>query len=140
MRYHFKTHKEADSYWAQGIELKGCFTQGRTKQELNTNMQEALNFYLSEPEDSKVIFPRPKKKVRGKNIVAIEVEPKVAMDMLVRTMRLSHKLTQQKAATELGMHLYAFQRLESPKSANPRWTTLQKLLKVFPDFPVKLLL
>ena|ERR1700722_1292191 len=49
MLYHFKVHKEKDGYWAQGIELPGCFTQGKTLKELYSNMQEALNLYIEEP-------------------------------------------------------------------------------------------
>lgn len=51
MRYHFKVHKEKEGFWAECIELEGCVTQADTKEELNLNMQEALNLYLEEVED-----------------------------------------------------------------------------------------
>lgn len=52
MNYHFKIHKEGDGFWAECIELPGCFTQADTKEELLLNMQEALGLYLEEDAES----------------------------------------------------------------------------------------
>jgi hypothetical protein len=41
-------------------------------------MAEALNLYLDEPASSKVIVPLPSKAPRGKALVAIAVDPKIA--------------------------------------------------------------
>ena len=59
MKYHFKIHKEKDGFWAECLELPGCFTEGDTKEELFANMQDALNTYIEEPEDSKHLAPLP---------------------------------------------------------------------------------
>ncbi len=139
MHYHFKVHKERDGYWAQCVEIEGCITEASTKRALVDNMAEALNLILDEPPHSKHIFPFPRKTVRGQNIIKVQVEPKVAMAMLVRTSRLLSKLTQQQVADKMGVKLFAFQRLESAKSANPTWTTINKLIKALPDFPIELL-
>ncbi len=64
MKYHFKIHKEGSGYWAQGIELKGCITQGASFEELEINMRDALETYLDEPKDSKDIIPLPDSSVR----------------------------------------------------------------------------
>jgi len=61
LKYHFKIHKEEKGYWAECIEIPGCFTQGDTKQELKENMREALNTAVSEPDNSEEFGEHPKK-------------------------------------------------------------------------------
>ncbi|MFN0096674.1 MAG: type II toxin-antitoxin system HicB family antitoxin [Dehalococcoidia bacterium] len=39
-------HQEEDSYWASVVELPGCFSQGRTEEELRDNIREAIELYL----------------------------------------------------------------------------------------------
>lgn len=135
MKYHFKIHKEGKGYWAHCIEFNGCFTQGDSHQELLYNMSEALNLYLDEPMDSQVIFPLPDKKLRGRNIVEIKVEVKIAFCMLLRRLRLKHHLTQKEAAKKMGLkNIFSYQRLESSKTANPAITTLAKIKEIFPSF------
>ena len=138
MKYHFKVHKEAAGFWGECIELTGCVSQGDTLGELTRNLKEALNLYLDEPEKSQVISPLPKGSMRGRNILEIEVDPQIALSMLVRTERLKRKWTQKTAATELGIPLYSYQRLESSKTANPEWRTLIKLRKIFPGLNLNL--
>ena len=56
MKYHFKVHKEkAKGFWAEGIELRGCRSQGDTLDDLEDNLKEALELFLSEPAHSKLI-------------------------------------------------------------------------------------
>ena len=138
MKYHFKIHKEVGGFWGECIELKGCVSQGDTSGELVKNLKEALDLYLDEPEKSQVIFPMPKGHVKGRNLEVIEVDHQIALAMLVRTERLKRKWTQKTAATELGIPLYSYQRLESSKTANPEWRTLIKLRKVFPELNLNL--
>jgi antitoxin HicB len=133
MKYHFKVHKEKGGYWGECIELMGCVSQGKSKEELKKNLKEALDLYLDEPEDSTVAFPLPGRRVKGKDIVEIEVDPQIAIACLVRSERLKRKWTQKTAAKELGMPLYSYQRLEHSKTANPEWKTLIKLRRVFPS-------
>jgi antitoxin HicB len=119
------------------LELDGCVTQGDTKAELDYNMREALNLHLSEPDDSDVIFPFPKKTVRGRGIVQVEVEPGVAFALILRTMRLKHGMTQKEAAKLLGFKsLFSYQRLDNPENANPELATLVKVKRAFPEFSV----
>lgn len=134
MEYHFKVHKNKKGFWAQCLELKGCVTQGDNIKELSDNMEEVLNLYLDEPEDSQIVFPLPKKKVRGKNIVKVTVNPKIALSSCIRRARVGNQLTQKKVATMLGFkHIYNYQRLESSKKANPEFLTLIRLKKIFPQ-------
>ncbi len=133
MKYHFKVHKEGRGYWGECIELKGCLSQGGNSVALRKNLSEALNLYLDEPEDSKLILPLPRRKVSGKNIVEIGVDPQIALAFLVRTQRLKKKWTQKVAAEQVGIPLYSYQKLECSRTANPEWKTLIKLRRVFPQ-------
>jgi antitoxin HicB len=137
MFYHFKVHKEGNTSWAQGVELEGCFTQGETQEELLKNLHEALNLHLDEPENSNAVFPEPREKLKGRNIIVVPVDPKIAFAMQVRQSRLRHKLTQKEAAKSLGMKsVYSYQRLESSKTANPEFGTLMRICEAFPEFSV----
>jgi antitoxin HicB len=137
MKYHFKIHKEESGFWAECLELKGCRTQGDTAEELDYNMKEVLNLYLSEPPESKLIFPLPKKHVRGSGIVQVPVEPGVAFAFHLRRLRLKRGLTQKEAAKRLGFkNLFSYQRLESPKNANPALDTIAKVMRLFPELSV----
>lgn len=136
MRYHFKVHKEGKGYWAECVELDGCRTQGSTLSELRENMKEALDLYLSEPADSKEIFPPPKKKPRGANIEPVKVSAQVAFAMSLRQARVARKITQKKAATLLGFNnVWSYQKLET-KTANPRIDTIDKVKEVFPELEI----
>lgn len=132
MKYHFKIHKTADGYWGECVELKGCLSQGKTREALRRNLREALNLYLDEPEDSQVLFPLPRRRVTGRLIEAIRVDPHIALAFLVRRERLQRQWTQKQTAEQLGMPLYSYQRLESSTTANPEWKTLIRLCALFP--------
>ncbi|MBL6991907.1 MAG: type II toxin-antitoxin system HicB family antitoxin [Bacteriovoracaceae bacterium] len=141
MKYHFKIHKEKDGFWAECLELKGCSTQADSKDELYKNMQESLNLYLDEPEDSKIDFPLPKLKVKKQaNVVDIQVDPKVAFALLLRHARHEKKFTQSKMAKLLNYSsIFSYQKLESSKSANPTLVKVQKLQEVLPNLRLDLL-
>ena len=139
MIYHFKYFSdESGGYWAKCIELEGCITQGETIEELKKNMEEVLNLVLSEPVDSKIIFSLPKKNLKGKNILKIPVNPKIAFATLLRQYRLKNGFTQRQIAKKLGKELYSYQKLESIKTANPTLKTLSLIKKVFPDFKLEI--
>lgn len=136
MKYHFKVHKEKLGFWAECIELN-CHTQGDSKEELFLNMQDALDLSLSEPEDSKVIFAEPKRNLKGRNIVAVQVSPSVAFAMELRQARLKRKLTQKAMMGLLGIkNLSNYQRLEDPDRANPELKTLFELQGKLPELSV----
>lgn len=134
MNYHFKIHSNQDGFVAECIELDGCATEGDTLEDLNKNMEEALNLFLDEPADSKVMFPPPQKKVLGRSVVLVKVEPRVAFSFQLRLLRAKHKLTQKEVAQKMGIsNLYNYQRLESSKTSNPALSTITKVKKVFPE-------
>jgi len=132
MRYHFKVHKEKGGVWAECIELPGCVTQADTKEELNLNMQEALNLYLEEIEDYEYLAPMPKVSIKEeRNVVEVPVDPSVALAFSIRYQRIRQGLTQRETADQLGMKaIYSYQRLE--KRCNPTLDLIYKLVLLFP--------
>ena len=132
MRYHFKVHKEKEGFWAECIELPGCVTQADTKEDLELNMQEALNLYLEEVEDYEYLAPMPKASIKEeRNVVEVPVDPSVALAFSIRYQRIKQGLTQREAANQLGMKaIYSYQRLE--KRCNPTLDLIYKLVLLFP--------
>ena len=99
MRYHFKVHKEKKGFWAQCIELVGCVTEADSLEELQKNMQEALNLYVEEPENSKELVALPDETIHvSRNIVEVVLDPQIAFAFMVRYNRIKQGLTQQQAA------------------------------------------
>ena len=136
MYYHFKVHNDLDGLWAECIELEGCITQAENETELKTNMKEALDLYLDEPEYSKQIFPFPDNSIdEDENIVSVKVEPSIAFAFYLRMLRTQHNMTQKQVADMLKLkNIYSYQRLESSKKANPELKTLGKIKEIFPEF------
>ncbi len=138
MKYHFKIHRERKGFWAQCLELEGISTQGDSKEELQKNMHEALNLFLDEPPDSKVIFPLPRSIPKGSSIVAVEVEPQIAFAFYLRRIRLKRGMTQKDVAKLMGYkNLYSYQRLEKAKTANPELSTLVQIKRLFPELDLE---
>jgi predicted RNase H-like HicB family nuclease len=77
MIYHFTVHKEEKGFWAECVELLGCTTQGDTFEGLSKACEEALNLYLEEPKDSKMVFPLPNESLDpNSSFIKATVEPK----------------------------------------------------------------
>ncbi|MBK7891725.1 MAG: type II toxin-antitoxin system HicB family antitoxin [Bdellovibrionales bacterium] len=134
MHYHFRVHKDGNGFWAECIELDGCQTEGEDLDTLKANAEDALNLYLSEPEESRMVFPLPKKMAKRAGIIAVAVQPSVALSVQLKSIRAKRNLTQTKAANLIGIKtLYTYQKLESPKTSNPELKTLSKLKKAFPE-------
>lgn len=137
MKYHFKIHKEGKGFWAQGIELEGCITEADSMEELQQNMEDALNLFIEEPENAKDLAPLPDESIESnKNIVEVALDPQIAFAFMVRYSRIKHGLTQAAAAKKMGFNtLYSYQRLES-KRCNPNLKMMGKIKKVFPEFSI----
>jgi predicted RNase H-like HicB family nuclease/DNA-binding XRE family transcriptional regulator len=137
MKYHFKVHKEAKGFWAECLELAGCMTQADTMEALKQNMQEALNLFIEEPEDSKDLVPLPNESLKPtKNIIEIPLDPQIAFAFMIRYYRIKHGLTQREAARKMGFDtLYSYQRLEARK-CNPSLRIISRIKNAFPDFSI----
>ncbi|MCD6023809.1 MAG: hypothetical protein K0Q91_725 [Fibrobacteria bacterium] len=137
MQYHFRIHAEGGGFWARSLEKGlGITTQGDTLEELKSNLADALNLALNEPADSKWIPPMPGKFVKSRNILAVAVDPHVALATMIRVSRLRNGWPQRLAAERLGIkHLRQYQLLESGKS-NPELATLVKIKRTFPKVSI----
>lgn len=137
MKYHFKIHKEGKFFWAQCIELEGCITQALSLKKLHENMQEALNLYIQEPEDSIDFADLPDGTIRkSRNIIQVSVDPQIAFSFMVRYYRIQNGMTQKQAAKLMGfVNLYSYQRLEA-KKCNPSLKILYRIKQVFPELSI----
>ncbi|MDR0690184.1 MAG: helix-turn-helix domain-containing protein, partial [Spirochaetaceae bacterium] len=110
------------------------------QEELYKNCEEALNLFLEEPSDSKIIFPLPDNSLDvEKNIIKIQVEPEIALAVLLKNYRLNSNMTQKQVAEMLGMkNIYSYQRLE--KKSNPTLTIINKIHTIFPEIELNYLL
>lgn len=141
MQYHFKIHKEGKCFWAQCIELKGCFTQADTKEELQLHMEEALNLYVEERPNSKDLAAMPNKTIKtSRTVVKVSLDPEIAFSFLVRYWRMKHGWTQKEAATKMGFEkLYSYQRLEAGR-CNPSLKIMSMVKKIYPELSIDLAL
>jgi predicted RNase H-like HicB family nuclease len=132
MKYHFKIHKESGGFWAECLELPGCVTQGDSKEKLIVNMQEALNTFLEEPEDTDYIASLPDQSiVKSKSVIEVHVDPAIALGLILRRSRKEKGMTQKEAAQNLGMkNIFSYQRLE--RKCNTTIGMLGKLVALFP--------
>ena len=80
MHYHFQIHDDEDGLWAECVELEGCQTQADSPEELERNMQEALELYLDEPAGTNLVHPRPGASV-PEGCVKVSVSPEAALRM-----------------------------------------------------------
>lgn len=104
-------------------------------------MQEALNLYIEEPENSKKLASLPDDSIKAtRNIFEVLLDPSITFSFMVRYNRIHHGLTQQQAAEKLGFdNLYSYQRLEN-KKCNPTLKIIYQIKKAFPEFSVDLAL
>jgi DNA-binding XRE family transcriptional regulator len=79
----------------------------------------------------------PDPKAKGRNIVEVSPDPRIALAFLIRKERREAKMTQREAADRLGIkHISQYQKLESGKTANAELSTLAKQKAVFPSLSV----
>ena len=102
MKYHFKIHKEEIGFWAQCIELAGCVTEADSMDQLQKNMQEALDLYVDESEDSQELANLPDESIHPtRTTVEVALNPQVAFAFMVRYYRIKHSLTQQQVVKKM---------------------------------------
>lgn len=143
MTYQFAVREEEHGYSAWCLDLQGCRTQADSINELERNAAEALDLYLDETPDSRVLPPLPNAAALptdgGANTDAaaawfmdVPVAPGRALALLLKHHRAAHRLSQADMAARLGMkNVYSYQRLE--RKANPRLSTLTRLKRTVPS-------
>ena len=138
MKYHFKISQQEDKFSAECVELQGFRILGKSEGDLYNDLTEALTQYLNNPLNFKKVIPVPNYNLKGKKIVPIKVDPKLAWAVLLKNARLAKGMTQMEAATALHFkNIYAYQKLESSKTANPELATMVKIKKVFPELDLE---
>ena len=137
MYYHFKIYEENSGFWAECIELDGCNSEGDTLPELKKNLNEALSLYLDEPPGTNMTFPLPDDSVfKTADLISIPVDPKQALSILLRSYRISKRMTQASFQEKLGMkNRNSYVRLE--QNSNPSLETLNLIKTTFIDFPME---
>lgn len=119
MKYHVKVHKEGKGFCAECIELSGCFTEADSIEELRENMEEALNLYIEEPDNSKRLAALPDDSISpSPNIIEVPVDPAVAFAFMVRYNRIQEGLTQQEAKPPIDWVLKIFIAIRDWKTKN----------------------
>ena len=99
MTYHFRIHLDPDGLWAECVELPGCRTEAESEEALRGACKEALNLYLEEPSDSKLVFPLPEERLdRDPALWEVAVEPEIAFAVLLRHYRSNARMTQKQVA------------------------------------------
>ena len=127
IHYYAKFAKQADgSYLVEFPDLPGCLTEGRTQKQALQHAKEALDGWLAAHCDRLLDVPKPRKR-QGGNFHPIEVDIQVAFVIELRRLRKKKGLSQSAVAKRLGISQQAYAKLETPLSANPSLTTIQKL-------------
>ena len=121
---------EDKSYLVEFPDLPGCLTEGETLENAKRNAKEALTGYLASLFERNIKIPSPSD-LKGKNVYNIELEPEVAIPIILRKLRESKRLTQSDIAKVLGISYQAYQRLEKTGKSNPTIKTLERLARVF---------
>ncbi|MBT3274264.1 MAG: helix-turn-helix domain-containing protein, partial [Spirochaetales bacterium] len=91
---------------------------------------------LDEPAGSNLLFPFPDSPGEEvPQIIEIPVDPAIAFAMLVRQYRISNRMTQAQMQEALDLpNKTSYTRLE--RKGNPRLSTISRVLKLYPDFPI----
>jgi antitoxin HicB len=139
--YNFKYYKdERGGFWGECLELEGCQSQGKTIEELEKNLKEALDLYLDESPESNVIFNFPEKEYKGENIIKIKPNPNIIFAQQLRILRIKHNLSQEQVAYKMGYKsVWGYQKFERHE-ANPTLKTLLKIKNIFPEFDLNILI
>ena len=121
-------------FGADCVELEGCCSEGDTMEELQQNLQEALNLDLNEPAGSNILLPLPDRSLEDReDIIKIQVDTNIAFALLVRHYRIRNRITQKEAQEALGLpNRTSYTNLE--RDGNPRLDTIEKNIKAYPDF------
>lgn len=138
MTYHFKIHHEDDgSFWGECAEMDNVFSEGASKEDLITNLKEALEGLLLSNQAHNIAHPLPDYSLDDDpSLLKIQVDPEKAFPVIMRAYRIRNHRTQDYMRSALGMRSRnSYVKLE--REGNPTMKTVGKILKTFPDFPIE---
>ena len=102
MKYFAHIIKESHKmYFVEFPELEGCVTEGITLKEARHNASEALHGWLTVRCDHKLHIPLPKLR-RSKKYHPIEVNPQLALAIMLRNARKLKGFSQKQVAKKNG--------------------------------------
>jgi antitoxin HicB len=128
MQYYAKIVKSEDVFLISFPDLPDINTYGETFDDAIKNAAEALNACL-ETDFERGFSLIEAKTYKGKNIVAINVQPHIEIAYTLRKLRRGK--SQLSVAQALGISYQAYQKLENPRKCNPTIKTLEKISNAF---------
>lgn len=128
LKYPAMVHNDRDGMWIEFPDLKGCLTQGDTVKELILMAEDALSLYLGVIYDEDEEIPEPSK-LKGKNVIYIDVLPHVAVPILLRKMRKEKGLSQTQIAEKIKSRYQTYQKFENVKKFNATVKTLEEVAR-----------
>ena len=129
LKYPGLIHKDPDGLWVEFPdfpEISG--TQGDDMKDLIMNGEECLAGYLEYLLEEDMEVPEPSV-IQGEGIIEIEINPEVAVPVLLKQERKKQGLTQMEVSEKLGMKSYrTIQNVERNKRS-PTLKTLSRIAK-----------
>ena len=137
MKYHFEITKDEDGiFLGECVELDSCISDGKNKEELHFNLNEALHGVLMVNFGTNYSHPLPDESLdTNPELLQVEVSEDVALTVMLRYYRTNKHLTQETMQKAMGLKSRnSYVKLES--KGNPTIRTIGKILRAFPDFPI----
>ena len=123
--YHAKITREGKHHLAEFIDAPGCQTFAGSRTALLVAAKEALEGWLETHLQEGDAPPKPKR-VRGGDVVSIEIDLALRTALELRWARLASGMTQAELAQKAGVSQQQIARLERP-GANPSVGTIERV-------------
>ena len=128
--YYARIRKQrGGGYLVEFPDLRGCLTEGATLAEACKNAREALSGWLFVAIKHGDAVPAGRAH-RGRSFHRIVPELDVRIALAILSARKRRGLTQQQAASALGISQQAYRKLEIPGKSNPTLRTLERISAV----------
>jgi antitoxin HicB len=128
LKYPAVVHKEETCFKVTFPDFPGCAAQGSNTKELTDKAESALSECIVNLNASKKRIPDPST-LEGNNVLYVNIQPEVAIPILLKKMRKEMNLSQKEVADQINVTYQAYQRLENVARFNPTIKTLQKVSK-----------
>jgi len=129
-KYPAKCVNEGDCYSLYFIDFPDIVTQGDDLEDLIKMGEDALAETLTYMYEIDRSIPMPSEGIKGDNIIYINLDPKVALPIIIREFRKEAGLSQEEISREIGVSYTTYQRWENIDKFNPTLKTLNKIANV----------
>lgn len=130
LRYPARYVSEGDCYSLYFIDLPDIVTQGDDREDLIEMAEDALSETLAYMYETDRSIPMPSEGIKGDNIIYIDLDPKIALPVIIRGFRKKAGLTQEEISRKIGIAYTTYQRWEDIERFNPTLKTLKKIAEV----------